>query len=322
MRRLLFAGLIVAAMASLSEAMWAYVPLEALVQESELIVVGTLSGVSEFSSQGMDYGEGVILVEDVIWGQVTAGETLTLRWQNRTNVVCPRVDHSHAAGKKGIWLLTVKQDHEVNANYPGRFVELEERNKVAKALSKSVVCLITSDHWARANQPAPVSLIFRNPTDKPLEFPGIEVSGNNVMLSSDLELVLHHIDWRLDSDSRQKKVEPFANLVAILPSTQLAPLVVAPGDEHRIPLDLRRLFPLTAGQSYTLELKVKGHRRGNVVSMYATTEADEEEYPRRPAAAAAKSGKAKQEPSRALLILPGVAIFFALFTVHRRRRRT
>ena len=43
-------GLIVATLSSLSEAMWAYVPLEALVHESDLMVVGTLSGVSEFSS--------------------------------------------------------------------------------------------------------------------------------------------------------------------------------------------------------------------------------------------------------------------------------
>src|SRR5215475_8303808 len=124
-----------------SPAMWAWVPLKDLVCDSDLIVVGTLSSVNEYSKDGTDYGQGIITVEETIWGAVNPGETLTLKWSNRSEIICPRVEHRHEADKKGIWLLTLSSDSEVRANYPGRFVELDQKEKVMKILARKNICV-------------------------------------------------------------------------------------------------------------------------------------------------------------------------------------
>ena len=88
-------------MPSFSSAEWVMLPLEELVCDSDLIVVGTLSSVSEYSKNGMDYAQGTITVDETIWGAVPPGETLTLKWDNPSNLKCPRVGHRHNSDKKG-----------------------------------------------------------------------------------------------------------------------------------------------------------------------------------------------------------------------------
>jgi hypothetical protein len=115
-----------------SSAMWQFTPpLEDRVCDSDLIVVGTLSSVNEYSKDGTDYGEGLITVAETVWGAVPPGETLTLKWFNESGIVCPRVEHGQRADKEGIWLLTLSSDGEVRANYSERFVELDHKHDVA-----------------------------------------------------------------------------------------------------------------------------------------------------------------------------------------------
>ena len=72
-------------MPSFSSAEWVMLPLEELVCDSDLIVVGTLSSVSEYSKNGMDYAQGTITVDETIWGAVPPGETLTLKSERTAN---------------------------------------------------------------------------------------------------------------------------------------------------------------------------------------------------------------------------------------------
>lgn len=128
-----------------SFAMWMLVPLEELVQQSDLIVVGTLYGVSRHTQNGIDYEQGTILIDEVIWGSANAGDSLTLKWQNESELICPRVEHRPNQGITGIWLLTGGADGVVRANYPGRFVELSERTMVERFLAKNKVSLRTAE---------------------------------------------------------------------------------------------------------------------------------------------------------------------------------
>jgi len=79
-----------------SSAMWAYIRLEELVQDSDLIVVGTLADIREYSDGGTDFGQGLIVVDRVIWGDAQPGDSLHLKWQNGTSIVL-------VALRKGKW---------------------------------------------------------------------------------------------------------------------------------------------------------------------------------------------------------------------------
>src|SRR5690242_14831196 len=93
MKYALITLVLIAVLPAPSFARWVPIPLIELVQDSDLIVIGTLTDVREYSDKGMDYGNGTIQVEEVIWGNITKGQNLALLWANRTDIVCPRVEH-------------------------------------------------------------------------------------------------------------------------------------------------------------------------------------------------------------------------------------
>jgi hypothetical protein len=62
--------LLVLFLASVCFAEWADIPLKDIIKESDLIVVGTLDEVKEHTKNGIDYGQGVIVVHKVLRGIV------------------------------------------------------------------------------------------------------------------------------------------------------------------------------------------------------------------------------------------------------------
>ena len=125
-------------------AKWGFVPLDELVRDSDLIVIGTLQSISEYSKEDTDYGEGMISIEKVLSGNVKtingfplkAGDGVQLKWHNLSMIACPRVEHKWSENKKEIWLLTVENDKTVRADYPGRSMSLDNLAEVKKNLQK------------------------------------------------------------------------------------------------------------------------------------------------------------------------------------------
>src|SRR5262245_46951944 len=68
MRYALLALILVLTLPCASPSMWGYIPLDELVQDSDLIVAGTLHDVREHSSRGTDFGTVLIAVDKVLWG--------------------------------------------------------------------------------------------------------------------------------------------------------------------------------------------------------------------------------------------------------------
>lgn len=262
MKHILLALLVIGSLPSLSPARWAFVPLDELIQDSDLIVIGTLMDVSEHSKKGMDYGQGTIIVDEVIWGSASPGEMLTLRWQNRSEMICPRVEHRGNENKKGIWLLTIGKNHEVQANYPGRFVELKERKKVERMLQKKKVCVRAHEYVTLPDDPIHISFVFRNPTQSQQQFPGLEYRDGCLYLNPDVELTLVS-GW----EEEAKQVSPLPDRVIV--SENIAPIFVEAGQENRIILDLKTLFEIVPDQVYSLQFKVKGYEPGNGIKLYA-----------------------------------------------------
>jgi hypothetical protein len=242
-------------------ASWALIPLQDLVQDTDVIVIGRLQGVSQYTRNGIDYAEGDIVIDEVVWGAANPGDLLTLKWQNQSNLVCPRVEHRINEGKKGIWLLTVDPDGVVRANYPGRFVGLGERSNVEQCLAKSFVSLRSSQFLYAAEEPVSVSLVFRNPTQGFMEFPGVEYRDGQLLIAPGVSLDLFE-----EYGDELKITKPLPDR-AIL-SESLAPVVIAPRQEFRLALDLRTFFTISDDQQYFLRLRVKGFGTANILSLF------------------------------------------------------
>jgi uncharacterized protein YecT (DUF1311 family) len=114
--------------------MWALVPLSDLVRESDTIVIGTLAEVKEWTKDRVDYGSGTLVVREVLKGTPKTNP-LRLVWQNPSDLVCPRMEHSDSGGNALVWLLqTNASDGSVAADYPGKVLDLSERAKVEAEL--------------------------------------------------------------------------------------------------------------------------------------------------------------------------------------------
>src|SRR5262245_52664944 len=212
---------------TLSLAKWAFIPLKDLVCDSDLIVIGTLSSVNEYSKEGIDYGQGMITVEETIWGAVNPGEALTLKWDNVSDVVCPRVEHRLHEDKKGIWLLKLSPDGSVRADYPVRFVELDRQEKVTKILARKIVCARIARQWVSGAEPVTVELVFRNPTQGEMRFPGLEYQDGRLVIDPDVTLTL-----RDDFGYCCNEINRLPDRVFI--SDNVAPIVVGANQERRI----------------------------------------------------------------------------------------
>ena len=128
--------LIILLLPMVAAADWICISLESAVRTSDLIVIGTLANVSEWTKDGTDYGSGEITVDEVLSGKAKPGQKLSLVWQNESNVLCPRVEHQDNQKKQRIWLLELKPDNKVAANNPCRVVPVEQRDKVIDLLRR------------------------------------------------------------------------------------------------------------------------------------------------------------------------------------------
>lgn len=250
MRKVLLLFLILGLPAA-ARAEWAMVPVETLVQESDIIVVGTLRDVSEYTADWVDYGQGHIVVREVIWGRVSPGDSLLLKWSNASALACPRVEHRGRAGWEGIWLLTPEGD-AVSANHPGRFVELSERRQVEAALARSPVVLRSASYWVGDDEPMRLSVVYRNVSDVPREFPSVAFEGGKLRLAPDSRLSVRHSP---NGDSRVAW-----RALAAVSDPRPAPVTVEPRGEHRVELDLRDMLSAAPkdDEFYDIKLKLAG----------------------------------------------------------------
>jgi hypothetical protein len=117
-------------------AMWASVPLQDLLKETDVIVVARLSGVREITRERVDYGFGTLAVTEVIRGSAKAGDKLRLEWSNVSGLICPRLELSPCEGKTMIWLLQTSTNGAVRVDCPGRVFRLEGRSQLDVLLEK------------------------------------------------------------------------------------------------------------------------------------------------------------------------------------------
>lgn len=247
MRHLLIAIFILVSLPVWGWASWTAIPLETLVKDSDLIVVGTLENITKHAKTSIEYQQGTIKVAEVLWGQPPQDHPLTLLWSYNLAQPTPRLDFSEREGKLGIWLLTYN-GADVKADYPGRFVELKEKAKVLDSLIKESVCLRLANGTPDAGNPIMLTLIYRNATDQPQAFPGIKYQNDRLYFNSLLTITL-----KTEGES-SKVVEPLANRLI---EEALLGISVPPKQEQHIEIDLSKLFPLNIDESYTVQVTKK-----------------------------------------------------------------
>jgi hypothetical protein len=139
MRRLVSAVVLVVFLSTTTFAEWALIPLDELVADSDLIVIGTLHSATENSEYE---GKGYILIDEIITKDVETfdrrplkpGDNLKITWLD--NWACALGMHLGWENKKGVFLMKIQKDGTVAAGYPGRFRTLADLTEINQLLGR------------------------------------------------------------------------------------------------------------------------------------------------------------------------------------------
>jgi hypothetical protein len=139
MKNLHVACFIVLAFAYNSFATLIFVHLDEAIKKNDLIVVGTLKGISEKSEDGVIYGKGEIFVEQFIAGNVKTNKGFSLKSGDKLQLnyiedfACVYGSHKRIENEKGIFLLTLNDKEEIQSK---DFRSLNDLLEIKKLLKK------------------------------------------------------------------------------------------------------------------------------------------------------------------------------------------
>jgi hypothetical protein len=131
---------------SFAQSFTQWIPLNRLVKESDLIVMGTLHSVSRYTNDDTDYSEGLIVIEEVVSGNVKTTEDsplkladkIKLTWQNPSTKIHGRIEPGGSENNEVIWILRVKSDGTVTADnlFSIRAATTNQLEEIRKILRK------------------------------------------------------------------------------------------------------------------------------------------------------------------------------------------
>jgi len=114
---------------------FAYVPLEKVVKSGELIVVGTLTNVKEYSDNTVDIQVGELTVYEVLAGKLKRDKkTIPLVASNPSRLSCPRLYISEAKNKC-IWVLNYdNRQNNLILDDPNQQRSLKDKPKIEELI--------------------------------------------------------------------------------------------------------------------------------------------------------------------------------------------
>jgi hypothetical protein len=233
--------------------------LSDVVSWSDVIVLGTLSGVVQESRDGSDYAEGTIHVSEVLWGPIIPENRLLLQWSNPFSMTCPRTEHVHRT-ERGIWLLEMLQDGTVRACDPDCFQPEHLRDGIRTLLNDNtlvakVVTSTTAWPW--------LNIRIRNSTADTLVLPGLRKDGRILILDPRVELEVN-----VDSGGQGDRLSPLPGRLRRDPS--IPPIAVPPQTDHTLLIQLANIFPLKPRHRYSFSLSIPKVRPRVVEKFYTS----------------------------------------------------
>jgi len=221
----------------------AQLELLSLVNDGDLIVVGTLRHVREYTRDEVDHGEGEVRVEKVLWGRCAEGDTLSIKWENGPGIHS-RVEHAHLQDTVGVWFLKATTRGTVSATHNSR-QDVARLPEIERLIQTH--CLRVSVDW----QPKEVvcKVVLRNPTPHPRRVPWFASEPGKLSMGPGARLALYD------------GVRSGAPVLAPLDSMVVDPALMreVPGrSELRFETRLSGAYDLRPRTDYAVRVEVEG----------------------------------------------------------------
>ena len=102
-----------------------------VLTQTDVVVVGNLVNVKEWTTDNIDYGMGTIEVTETLLGNIPITKKITLKWSNR-RYQSERVEYKATNGVKFVWLLWRAQDGTFRAPSSSMKVNHDQRGDVVR----------------------------------------------------------------------------------------------------------------------------------------------------------------------------------------------
>lgn len=141
MKKLTAICFVVLLFSTIGYAEFAILKIEERVKNSNLIVVGKLTNVSESETENLRISKGTLVVEKVIYGnfvdskgqRLKAESRFDIEWRNSKMIAC---QFGFAENEAEIWFLTVDDMGRIESLSPGSSASLADLPEVKKHLKK------------------------------------------------------------------------------------------------------------------------------------------------------------------------------------------
>ena len=219
------------------------VPLKALVGMSDLIVIGTLEGVTSAQQEDIDHPfrsfTGTIKVETSLLGNAPDKGMCELRW----NIGGPlRLAIQDRENEKGIWLLQARSGSSnsmyFTADYPDRFLSLDRLSELQAILRSPLYDLTIEepDNFLAG----PLMAVFRIRTVSAglqlVDYPS--VVGNQLVLNGQCRISFEGADVPFLQEPRRPE--------------DCKAITITPDNPYSLRIDLAKYFKFTQARSYTI----------------------------------------------------------------------
>jgi hypothetical protein len=202
-------------------------PFETIIRDYDIVVSGTMRPIDWI--QRRQHCIATIDVTDVIWGDVQAGDTLTIEWS-------------------GYWEDAPRQDPQLGERIfllrrTGATLELEThvmipasgRGRIEKMLRDLPIRVAPAGDWRDGNWGL-VDLVYLNASDEERAFSGVRYEGGRFYAASELT----ELEFSSGAVKRREWLSRRPGAFVVDPS--IPDIVVPPRAEVRVRVDLLTLF--------------------------------------------------------------------------------
>ena len=225
------------------------VPIRVLLRIADVVVVGRLNSISEWSEDGRECGRGVIEVSDVIWGPPARGDTLVLEWRQH-ETPRPRRDKSELMERDWIWLLSATAPGRVRAVSTSctYWTSPDSRDRMERDLASAPVIVQCDPCRYAKGDTVSVTLGYRNYSAVARDFPGLAFADSILYVDPRVN-VTFWLHPGLGIDPRPGH---------LVESRSLPLLHVGAMSEAGISFDPSAVFPMR-GRDFGIRLDVEGY---------------------------------------------------------------
>lgn len=237
---------------------------------ADAIVIGAVNGVRLVPADEVLWCSGVLCVLEPLWGPLAQGARVSVAWTSRKGEYPGWFRYYGDPEEAAIWLLTKARGAQADCMAINRY-GLASLDHVREQHSTTTLCVQGPYGCLKGAHDVTATVVFRNLWDVPRRFPGLVADATRVTTDTSIRLLLGGADtdcmprlfWAKPRDYIRCFRRDFPFEGHLVRSQTIPSFRLLPGEERKVTLDLKQLFPIKRGATYAFQVRIIGYGESN-----------------------------------------------------------